>query len=73
MPDFRTENRSRISSILHLENVTWRHTGVYVCSEDGTEESREVAVYVPGEKPSARTYTDDTQTILQKNIINKLC
>ncbi|XP_026774720.2 platelet-derived growth factor receptor beta isoform X2 [Pangasianodon hypophthalmus] len=46
-PVFRTENRSLTSSVLHLENVTWRHTGVYVCTEDGSEESREVAIYVP--------------------------
>ncbi|XP_062846492.1 platelet-derived growth factor receptor beta [Trichomycterus rosablanca] len=46
VPAFRTENRT-LSSVLHLENVTWRHTGVYVCSEFATEESREVAIYVP--------------------------
>ncbi|KAI5100689.1 platelet-derived growth factor receptor beta isoform X1, partial [Silurus meridionalis] len=43
----RTENRSRTSSVLHLANVTWRDTGVYVCSENGSAESREVTVYVP--------------------------
>ncbi|XP_027020976.2 platelet-derived growth factor receptor beta isoform X1 [Tachysurus fulvidraco] len=47
VPMFRTENRSRTSSVLHLENVTWNRTGVYVCSEIGSDESREVAIYVP--------------------------
>ncbi|KAI5626817.1 platelet-derived growth factor receptor beta isoform X1, partial [Silurus asotus] len=43
----RIENRSRTSSVLHLVNVTWRDTDVYVCSENGSGESREVTVYVP--------------------------
>ncbi|KAF5897587.1 platelet-derived growth factor receptor beta isoform X2, partial [Clarias magur] len=47
VPVFRIENRSRTSSVLHLENVTWSHTGVYVCSEDGSEETRELTVFVP--------------------------
>lgn len=66
VPVFRTENRSLTSSILHLENVTWNHTGVYVCSENGSEEFREMPVYVPGEKHIICTYSGDTQTILQK-------
>lgn len=66
VPEFRTENRSRTSSVLHLENVTWRHTGVYVCSENGSEETREVAVFVPGEKQNICTYTDNPDTILHK-------
>ncbi|XP_072524379.1 platelet-derived growth factor receptor beta [Salminus brasiliensis] len=48
IPEFRTENRTPTSSVLYLENVTWRHTGVYVCLENGTDvEEREVAIYVP--------------------------
>ncbi|XP_021336701.1 platelet-derived growth factor receptor beta isoform X1 [Danio rerio] len=47
IPDFRTEELSASSSVLHLEQVTWRHTGVYVCTEKKTNESREVAVFVP--------------------------
>ncbi len=48
VPEFHTEKRSSSSSVLSLERVTWRHTGVYVCSENGTDENREVAVFVPG-------------------------
>ncbi|KAI4872759.1 hypothetical protein NFI96_027001, partial [Prochilodus magdalenae] len=47
VPLFYTENRTNTSSILRLENVTWGHTGVYVCSEDETDVEREVAIYVP--------------------------
>ncbi|XP_022521307.2 platelet-derived growth factor receptor beta [Astyanax mexicanus] len=48
IPEFRTENRTTTSSILYLENVTWKHTGVYACFENGTDsEEREVAIYVP--------------------------
>ncbi|KAJ8015321.1 hypothetical protein DPEC_G00024910 [Dallia pectoralis] len=36
-----------LASILTLENVTWRHTGVYVCTETQTSDTREVAVFVP--------------------------
>ncbi|XP_073676069.1 platelet-derived growth factor receptor beta [Garra rufa] len=47
VPEFRVEKRSPTSSVLSLEQVTWRHTGVYVCTENGTNETREVAVFVP--------------------------
>ncbi|KAK3526699.1 hypothetical protein QTP70_032078 [Hemibagrus guttatus] len=47
VPEYRTENRSSTFSILHLENVKWNHTGVYMCFENVSEEFREVAVYVP--------------------------
>ncbi|XP_066525558.1 platelet-derived growth factor receptor beta [Hoplias malabaricus] len=48
VPVFHTENRTSTSSILHLENVTWEHTGVYVCTENGFDtEQREVAIFVP--------------------------
>ncbi|XP_067313071.1 platelet-derived growth factor receptor beta [Pseudorasbora parva] len=47
VPVFHTEMRSPTSSVLSLEQVTWRHTGVYVCSENGTDDIREVAVFVP--------------------------
>uniref|UniRef100_A0A673GHB4 receptor protein-tyrosine kinase n=1 Tax=Sinocyclocheilus rhinocerous TaxID=307959 RepID=A0A673GHB4_9TELE len=47
VPEFHTEKRSPSSSILSLEQVTWRQTGVYVCLENGTNETREVAVFVP--------------------------
>lgn len=48
VPEFHTEKRSPSSSVLSLEQVTWKHTGVYVCSENSTNETREVAVFVPG-------------------------
>ncbi|XP_016402800.1 platelet-derived growth factor receptor beta-like, partial [Sinocyclocheilus rhinocerous] len=47
VPEFHVEKPSSSSSVLSLEQVTWRHTGVYVCSENGTDETREVAVFVP--------------------------
>uniref|UniRef100_A0A673K9F9 receptor protein-tyrosine kinase n=1 Tax=Sinocyclocheilus rhinocerous TaxID=307959 RepID=A0A673K9F9_9TELE len=47
VPEFHVEKPSLSSSVLSLEQVTWRHTGVYVCSENGTDETREVAVFVP--------------------------
>ncbi|KAL2088692.1 hypothetical protein ACEWY4_015591 [Coilia grayii] len=47
IPDFLVEKTTPTSAILHLENVTWRHTGVYVCTEEGHTHAREVAVYVP--------------------------
>uniref|UniRef100_A0A8C2D9G9 receptor protein-tyrosine kinase n=1 Tax=Cyprinus carpio TaxID=7962 RepID=A0A8C2D9G9_CYPCA len=47
VPEFHVEKPSSSSSVLRLEQVTWRHTGVYVCSENGTDETREVAIFVP--------------------------
>ncbi|XP_051514404.1 platelet-derived growth factor receptor beta-like [Myxocyprinus asiaticus] len=47
IPQFHIQMRSPTSSVLSLENVTWIHTGVYVCSENATNETREVAVFVP--------------------------
>ncbi|XP_073710507.1 platelet-derived growth factor receptor beta [Misgurnus anguillicaudatus] len=47
VPQFHIINQSPTSSVLSLENVTWHHTGVYVCSENGTSETREVIVFVP--------------------------
>ncbi|KAG7484543.1 hypothetical protein MATL_G00050500 [Megalops atlanticus] len=35
------------SSVLNLENVTWRHTGVYICEELASEETVEISVFVP--------------------------
>ena len=49
VPNFEVENSSPGSAVLRLENVTWRHTGVYVCTEEGSRQTREVAVFVPGE------------------------
>ncbi|XP_063048957.1 platelet-derived growth factor receptor beta-like [Engraulis encrasicolus] len=58
IPDFLVEKTTPTSSfalplvdmysaVLRLDNVTWRHTGVYVCYEEGHTLTREVAVYVP--------------------------
>ena len=46
VPLFRVEQRNS-SAVLILENVTWEHTGVYVCLTQA-EETEEVAVFVPG-------------------------
>uniref|UniRef100_A0A8C7PCQ2 receptor protein-tyrosine kinase n=1 Tax=Oncorhynchus mykiss TaxID=8022 RepID=A0A8C7PCQ2_ONCMY len=46
IPYFGVENQNT-TSVLILDNVTWRHTGVYVCAEALTDEAREVAVFVP--------------------------
>ncbi|KAL0974038.1 hypothetical protein UPYG_G00214570 [Umbra pygmaea] len=46
VPDFRVENRN-MTGVLTLENVTWRNTGVYICSEEQADDTREVAVFVP--------------------------
>ncbi|KAL6473986.1 hypothetical protein MHYP_G00175470 [Metynnis hypsauchen] len=47
IPVFRMETRTNTTSILHLEHVTWEHTGVYVCSEDEINTEIELAIYVP--------------------------
>ncbi|TRY91336.1 hypothetical protein DNTS_030142 [Danionella cerebrum] len=47
IPRFGTEEISNTSSMLRLEKVSWRHTGVYVCIEKLSNQSREVAVFVP--------------------------
>lgn len=36
------------SSVLTLWNVSWKHTGVYQCTDRLTGETKEVAVFVPG-------------------------
>ena len=36
------------ASALTLLAASWKHTGVYVCTDNHTAESREVAVFVPG-------------------------
>lgn len=39
------------TSVLTLLHVSWKHTGVYQCSDRLTGETKEVAVFVPGEAP----------------------
>ena len=36
------------ASALTLLGASWKHTGVYVCTDNHTAESREVAVFVAG-------------------------
>ncbi|XP_034037060.1 platelet-derived growth factor receptor beta [Thalassophryne amazonica] len=38
---------SPTSSILHLWDLSWKHTGAYVCIDRHTGETEEVAVFVP--------------------------
>lgn len=40
---------SATASVLLLTKVSWRHTGVYLCTELDSGETKEVAVFVPGE------------------------
>ncbi|XP_041750373.1 platelet-derived growth factor receptor beta [Coregonus clupeaformis] len=35
------------TSVLVLHNVTWRHSGNYVCEEPSTEETKDISVFVP--------------------------
>uniref|UniRef100_A0A8C8FG69 receptor protein-tyrosine kinase n=1 Tax=Oncorhynchus tshawytscha TaxID=74940 RepID=A0A8C8FG69_ONCTS len=35
------------TSVLVLHNVTWRHSGNYVCEEPSTEEAKDISVFVP--------------------------
>ncbi|XP_041710466.1 platelet-derived growth factor receptor beta-like isoform X1 [Coregonus clupeaformis] len=46
VPYFGVENQNT-TSVLILDNVTWSQTGVYVCAEAWTDETTEVAVFVP--------------------------
>ncbi|XP_029918075.1 platelet-derived growth factor receptor beta isoform X2 [Myripristis murdjan] len=38
---------SDTSSVLTLWNMSWKHTGVYECTDQDTGETKEVAVFVP--------------------------
>lgn len=40
---------SRTTSVLTLQNVNWKSTGVYQCKDLHTREADEVAIFVPGE------------------------
>ncbi len=37
------------TSVLTLLNVNWKHTGLYQCIDRHTGDTKEVAVFVPGE------------------------
>uniref|UniRef100_A0AAY4CR91 receptor protein-tyrosine kinase n=1 Tax=Denticeps clupeoides TaxID=299321 RepID=A0AAY4CR91_9TELE len=47
IPPFQVLNIKENFAVLLLENVTWRSTGVYVCSEEESNNRQEVAVFVP--------------------------
>lgn len=58
MPYFQVENgdqsykivqSNRTTNVLSLWNVNWKHTGVYQCIDLHTRETKEVAIFVPGE------------------------
>ncbi|KTG07032.1 hypothetical protein cypCar_00030481 [Cyprinus carpio] len=65
VPEFHVEKPSSSSSVLRLEQVTWRHTGVYVCSEKGADETREVAVFVPAPE-ALDPYINASKTVLKQ-------
>lgn len=48
----QSDTTVRVSSagtVLTLQKVTWRHTGLYQCLDQQTGEAEEVAIFVPGE------------------------
>ncbi|XP_026213814.1 platelet-derived growth factor receptor beta [Anabas testudineus] len=45
--NYQTLRSSSTSTVLTLSNVTWRDTRVYQCTDKNTEETKEVAVFVP--------------------------
>lgn len=58
VPYFQVENGDQsyeivqsnsTTSVLSLRNVNWKHTGVYQCIDQHTRETKEVAIFVPGE------------------------
>ncbi|KAK9518020.1 hypothetical protein VZT92_023349 [Zoarces viviparus] len=44
---YRIVQSNVTSSVLTLWNVSWKHTGVYQCTDRHTGETKEVAVFVP--------------------------
>lgn len=47
--NYEIVQNSDASSTLTLWSVSWKHTGVYRCTEERAGEMKEVAVFVPGE------------------------
>lgn len=43
---------SDTTTVLTLWDVSWKHSGVYVCIDRLTGESQEAVVFVPGKSPS---------------------
>ncbi|XP_019109315.2 platelet-derived growth factor receptor beta [Larimichthys crocea] len=44
---YQVAHSSSTDTVLTLLNVSWKHTGVYQCFDELTEEIKEVAVFVP--------------------------
>ncbi|KAG7518131.1 platelet-derived growth factor receptor beta [Solea senegalensis] len=44
---YQIEQIGTTSSVLTLLNVSWKHTGVYLCVDQYTGETKEVSVFVP--------------------------
>jgi len=47
-PSYEIVQSNLTSSVLSLWNMSWKHTGVYLCVDRHTGETKEVAVFVPG-------------------------
>ncbi|KAK1904850.1 Platelet-derived growth factor receptor beta [Dissostichus eleginoides] len=49
-PSYQIVQSNITSSVLSLWNMSWKHTGVYLCVDRHTGETKEVAVFVPDPK-----------------------
>ncbi|KAL3044903.1 hypothetical protein OYC64_013220 [Pagothenia borchgrevinki] len=49
-PSYEIVQSNLTSSVLSLWNMSWKHTGVYLCVDRHTGETKEVAVFVPDPK-----------------------
>uniref|UniRef100_A0AAY4B6X6 receptor protein-tyrosine kinase n=1 Tax=Denticeps clupeoides TaxID=299321 RepID=A0AAY4B6X6_9TELE len=47
IPEGISVDNRRATSVLSLTNVTWKHTGSYVCEEPISYESKAISVFVP--------------------------
>lgn len=47
--NYQIVRSSATATVLTLRNVSWKHTGVYQCTDQHTGETKEVVVFVPGE------------------------
>ncbi|XP_034034116.1 platelet-derived growth factor receptor beta-like [Thalassophryne amazonica] len=39
------------TSVLRLNNATWRHSGKYTCEEASSDQTREINIFIPGQGP----------------------
>ncbi|TKS72410.1 Platelet-derived growth factor receptor beta [Collichthys lucidus] len=60
---YRVAHSSSTDTVLTLLNVSWKHTGVYQCFDELTEELKEVAVFVPERSHGMVTKTSEETTI----------